>query len=262
MLTDNIDIMEIRTTLAQLGLSGKRADIYLAALELGSATVLEIAKKAALKRTTCYDVLLDLQTKGYVFETIKGKKRLFLAEDPEKIQKMLRHKESLFSEILPQLKSIYNIKGVKPKIRFYEGKNGLREVYADTLLYSDEILCFASEHVVNVLGMDWAEDYLKMRVKKGIHVRNIAPDTGLTKRFVAQDQAQFRSSKLVSSQKYPFSIEINIYGHQKIALMSSKEETGIIIEGQEIHNTLKLIFELLWDTLPEIKLDKSLKGAP
>ena len=170
--------MEIKVTLEQLGLTGKRADIYLAALELGSSTVLEIAKKAALKRTTCYDVLLDLQEKGYIFETIKGKKRLFLAEDPEKIQKMLQAKESLFSEILPQLKSIYNIKGTKPKIRFYEGKVGLREVYADTLKYSGEILCFASEHVVSVLGMDWANDYVSARVKKCIHVRNIAPNTG------------------------------------------------------------------------------------
>jgi sugar-specific transcriptional regulator TrmB len=252
--------MEIKGILAQLGLTGKRADIYLAALELGSATVLEIAKKAALKRTTCYDVLLDLETKGFVFETVKGKKRLFLAENPEKIQKMLQQKESLFSEILPQLKSIYNITGTKPKIRFYEGKNGLREVYADTLNYSGEILCFASEHVVNVLGMDWTEEYLKMRIKKGIHVRNIAPGTELTRSFTNQDQAHLRSSKLVNPKKYPFSIEINIYGHQKVALMSSKEETGIIIEGQEIHNTLKLIFELLWDTLPEIKVEKSIRN--
>ncbi len=247
--------MEIKATLEQLGLTGKRADIYLAALELGSSTVLEIAKKAALKRTTCYDVLLDLQAKGYIFETVKGKKRLFLAEDPEKIQKMLQAKESLFSEILPQLKSIYNIQGTKPKIRFYEGKAGLREVYADTLKYSGEILCFASEHVVGVLGMEWANDYVSARVKKRIHVRNIAPNTAfLSKEFIPRDQEQFRSSKMIDPQKYPFSIEINIYGHQKVALMSSKEETGIIIEGQEIHNTLKLMFELVWDLLPEIKV--------
>ena len=28
----------------------------------------------------------------------------------------------------------------------------------------------------------------------------------------------------------------------------------IIIEGKEIYSTLKLIFELLWDNLPEVKM--------
>jgi len=35
--------------------------------------------------------------------------------------------------------------------------------------------------------------------------------------------------------------------------MSSREETGIIIEGDEVYKTMKLIFELLWDNLPEVK---------
>mgnify|MGYP001616513704 FL=1 len=246
--------METKPILEQLGLHGKKADVYLAALELGSSSVLDIARKAGIKRTTGYDVLLDLKEKGYIYETVKGKKRLFIAEDPEKIQKMLREKESFFSEILPHLKSIYNVSGVKPKIRFYEGKAGLREVYSDILKYSGEILAFGSEHVVSALGKDWTESYIKSRVQKNIRMRIIASGTELTKNFTDQDQTQLRTSKLVDPKKYPFSIEINIYGFQKVALMSAKEETGIIIEGKEIYSTLKLIFDLLWDTLPEVKI--------
>lgn len=106
MLTDNIDIMEIRHLLEQFGLAGKKADIYLASLELGSSTVIEIAKKSGVKRTTCYDILLELEKEGFIFETAKGKKRLFSGEDPEKIKSSLSEKERRFSEILPQLKSI------------------------------------------------------------------------------------------------------------------------------------------------------------
>jgi len=65
---------------------------------------------------------------------------------------------------------------------------------------------------------------------------------------------EWRKSSTPDPQKYPFSVEINIYGHQRVALMSSKEETGIIIEGAEIYKTMKLIFELVWDNLPEIKV--------
>ena len=245
--------MEIKHILEQLGLKDKKADVYLAALELGSATVIEISKKAGIKRTTCYDILMDLIKMGLVSETSKGKKRLFIGEDPEKILGDLENKEKLLSGILPQLKAVYNIKGVKPKIRFYEGKEGLREVYADTLKYSGEIAAFASEDVVRTLGREWADDYLKKRVKKNIRVRVILPKTEYVSKIVGEDRELLRTSKLIDPQKYPFSIEINIYGHKKVALMSSREETGIIIEGDEVYKTMKLIFELLWDNLPEVK---------
>ena len=245
--------MEIKHILEQLGLKDKKADVYLAALELGSATVIEISKKASIKRTTCYDILMDLIKMGLVSETSKGKKRLFIGEDPEKILGDLENKEKLLSGILPQLKAVYNIKGVKPKIRFYEGKEGLREVYADTLKYSGEIAAFASEDVVRTLGREWADDYLKKRVKKNIRVRVILPKTEYVSKIVGEDRESLRTSKLIDPQKYPFSIEINIYGHKKVALMSSREETGIIIEGDEVYKTMKLIFELLWDNLPEVK---------
>ncbi len=247
--------MEIKQTLEQFGLEGKKADVYLAALELGSTTVIEIAKKAGIKRTTCYDILMDLIKEGLVSEIIKGKKRFFIGESPEKIQKDLQRKESLFSEILPQLRSIHNISGIKPKTRFYEGLEGVREVYWDILKYSGEFVAFGSEDVVNILGEKWTEDYIKVRVKKNIHVRAILPKTEyLEKEIKGRDQEQLRATKLIDIKKYPFSIEIDIYGHQKVALISNKEQLAVIIESAEIFNTMKFIFELAWDLLPEIKI--------
>lgn len=255
MLTNNADTyMDIKNILEQFGLSKNQSAVYLAVLELGSATVIEIAKKARIKRTTCYDILLDLKDKGLVSETSKAKRRLFVGEDPEEIQKQLKAKQQVFSEILPQLKSIYNISGTKPKIRYYEGKDGLRKVYDDTLAYPNStILAFNSEDMPKILGMDWVTEYIGNRVANNITEKEIIPKTEyLVKHFLAKDPQHKRISKLIDVKKYPFSIEIDIYGHQKVALMSVKEEMGIIIEGKEIHNTMKHIFELLWDTLPEI----------
>jgi sugar-specific transcriptional regulator TrmB len=247
--------MEIKQVLEQFGLHGRKADVYLAALELGSASVIDIAKKAQIKRTTCYDILQDLMMEGLISETTKGKKRLFVGEDPEKIQRNLKSKEKLFSEILPQLQSVYNVRGAKPKIRFYEGKEGLKEVYADTLKYKTEIVGFASEDIINVMGMEWSLGYLNRRIKNGIWAKAIIPGTKfMSERFLSRDVEQLRITKIIDPKKYPFTIEINIYGHNKVALMSAKEEIGLIIEGAEIHNTLKLIFQLVWDLLPEIKI--------
>ena len=247
--------MDTKQTLEQFGLTGRKADVYLAALELGGASVIDISKKANIKRTTAYDILLDLKNAGLVAETLNGAKRLFIGEDPEKIKKDLEKKEALFSEILPQLKSIYNVRGMKPKIKFYEGKEGLMEAYDDALRYSGEILAFGSEDVRNILGEDWIEWYIKKRVKKNVRVRAILPETKyLSESIITRDQQHLRACKLIKKDRYPFSVEVDIYGHQKVALISSKEQMAVIIESAEINNTLKWIFELAWDNLPEIKL--------
>jgi HTH-type transcriptional regulator, sugar sensing transcriptional regulator len=199
---------------------------------------------------------LDLQRDGYISQAIQGKRRLFIGENPEKIKTNFERKEAAFQEILPLIKSIYNVKGTKPKIRFYEGTEGLKECYRDTLKYSGEILAIGgSDSVSNTLGTAWLLTYVKERVHKKIFAKAIVTDSQLTQKvFLSKDQEQLRISKTINPAKYPFSIEINIYGHQKVFFMSPKEQLGLIIEGQEIYRTMKSMFELIWDLLPEIKI--------
>lgn len=246
--------MELKAILEQIGLSNHEAGVYLASLELGSGTTIQIAKKALIKRTTCYDILLDLKNKGLIFESTKGKRRFFVAEDPEKLKKDLERKEAVFLEALPQFRSLYNISGVKPKIRFYEGVEGIKEVYMDTLSYSGGFCAFGSEDIVKIVGQEWMDTFIKRRLKKGVRVRAILPKTDYTHGMLHEnDQKELRSTKLIDKSKYPFSIEIDIYGHSKISLISAKETLAVIIESSEIYQTVKLIFEALWDHLPEIE---------
>jgi sugar-specific transcriptional regulator TrmB len=246
--------MELKEILEQSGLTPHEAVVYLAILELGSGTTIQIAKKAQIKRTTCYDVLGGLEKKGLVFETIKMKKRFFVAEDPEKLKKEIERKERIFSDALPQFRSIYNVSGIKPKIRFYEGAEGIKEVYQDTLKYSGGFMAFGSEDIIKIVGDVWMNEFIKKRIKKGVSVRAILPKTSYTsERLHENDPKEFRSTKLLDKKRYPFSIEIDIYGHSKVSLISAKELLAVVIESSEIHNTLKLIFEALWDNLPEIK---------
>ena len=233
----------------------KQAKIYLASLELGETTIKEIAKKAEIKRTTIYDLIDEMLESGLLKQTIKGTRKKFIAASPEELQLLVQKREALLSQIMPALNSMSNVGNVKPKIRFYEGQEGLGEIYADTLKYSSEILAFASDDVVKVLGMDWATHYIKQRAQKRIYYKGIIPRSALIeKEFASKNQEQLRSIKMIDGKKYPLSNEIMIYGHQKIAIISAKDAMGIIIESAEIYRTQKSLFELLWDSLPEIKI--------
>lgn len=239
--------MELNKELAQFGLQYKEDDVYLSLLELGQASVAQIAKKAGIKRTTTYDVLASLIKKGLVRETIQGKKRLFYAEPPEKIGKLLEEKQKKLNELLPALNSIYNITGSKPKIRYYEGKDGLIEVYQDTFNYKGEIVGFLAERIIIHLGEKFYNEYQKKRKEAQITHRLIGPDTKEIRELKRLSQGdRKRVVKILPKDKFPFSIEMNIYGN-KIAFMSLKEEMGIIIESNEIADNMRLLFNLAWN---------------
>jgi sugar-specific transcriptional regulator TrmB len=244
----------ILPTLQQIGLNEKQAKIYLASLELGETTIKEIAKKAEIKRTTIYDFIDEMTNLGYIKLTADGKRKKYLAASPDELQIIVKKREALLGQILPMLNSISNVSGAKPKIWFYNGVEGLKTVYSDSLKYSGEILAIGGEDAVKALGHDWVLSYISKRIKKEIHVRGIvAKSEFIEKEYVSKDQEQYRSSKVIDSKKYPFPIEINIYGRQRVLLVSARDQMAVVIESAEIYQAMKSFFELLWDNLPEVK---------
>jgi sugar-specific transcriptional regulator TrmB len=238
------------STLKQIGLNEKQAQIYLACLELGETSIKEIAKKSGVKRTTIYDFIDDMVNSGFIKQTVRGKKKRYVASEPNELNIIIKKREALLSQILPQLNLISNVDRTKPKIWFYNGAEGLKEVYADTLNYSGEILAIGGEDIVNEVSLDWILDYVRKRVNKGIRVRGIVARTSLLeKEIISKDKEQLRKTKMIDPKKFPFPIEINIYGDKRVFFVSAREQTALIIEGAEISRAMKSFFELVWENL-------------
>lgn len=247
--------MTLSDQLIQFGLNQKQAVIYLALLELGASPVIQLTKKTGILRTTVYDVLIELQKKGLISQTRKGKKRLFLAQDPENLGKMLEEKQNRLQELMPALKSMLNTTGSKPVIRYYEGIEGIKEVYRDTLKYQGLLQAFVTENIVRKLGQEFADEYKGKRVKARIQVQVIGPDTDEIIEYKKSDRADLKETRLVPRETFPFSIEMNIYGN-KIAFMSFSEQLGLIIESSEIAKNLRFLFDLAWKGAGRISREK------
>ena len=237
--------------LEKLGLDEKESRVYLALLELGEGNVQHIAKKSGVKRTTVYDVIESLKEKGLLSLIARKKKTLYLAEDPRTIEQKLDEKKQTFQRILPELLSVANALDKKPRIRFFEGIEGIKEVYKDALKYSDqEMLAWVSPAVAENFDLKFLDEYyLPKRVEKKIWVRAIAPDEPFAQKYKGLDQKSLRQTRLVPASQFPFAVEINLYGKNKIAVMSFSEKIGLIIESQKIYTTLKSIFELNWNSI-------------
>lgn len=238
--------------LEKLGLDDKEAKVYLALLELGEGNIQQIAKKSGVKRTTVYDILSSLKEKRLANQLIKNKKTIFFAEDPRKFEENIEERKNTLKKMLPELLSIANRIGGKPKVRYFEGVDGINEIYEDTLRYSDyELIVWGSEKSKYGFGEDFLlGQYVPRRLKKKIWVRAIAVDSPMMRKYKELDEKSLRRTKLIRESNLPLEIEINLYANNKIAMMSFEEKIGLIIESQKIYTTLKSIFEMNWNSLP------------
>ena len=247
----NKDIESIKETLIKSGFSVNESVILLALFQLGKGTVSQITRKAGLNRTTGYDILDSLVSKGLASVSGKEPKQEYLAESPDKIiiflENQAKEAQKRVSDIkiaLPELKSIHNMRG-RPKVRFYEGTEGLKDVYEDTLNSQEEIRAYANVNEMQQALVGYFPKYYERRAGKGICIRAIIPDSAIGKHRATKDKEENRESLLVSVDKYNFSPEINIYDN-KVMIASWKEKLGIIIESAEIADAMKKIYELAW----------------
>lgn len=242
----------ISQKLQSAGLSKKEADIYLALLELGEANIAQIVKKAAVKRSTVYETLELLKKRGLVSQGRLKKRTIFYAESPKKIPESLEAKKQVVEEAMPELLSLMNLLDKKPKIKYYDGIAGVKEVFEDTLRYPDqEILTLFPYPYIN-LGEDYFQDrYLPERVKLKIWSRAIVPDTAANRDFAKYlRETSITTTKFVSDDAFKiFDIEIKIYGDNKLGIISYKEDIGLIIESKKIYDGLKAMFETMWNLL-------------
>lgn len=240
----------IKETLIKIGLEQEEADVYLAGLELGQSSVQEIAKKAGTKRPTTYKILAKLIEKGLFFQLLKGKKRLFAAESPEKLLNEVRQREFQLKDILPEIKSLYNTDKIKPTIRFYEGVNGAISVYEDILASvpnNSEILSYTGlAGLFKDFSKDYAKSFFQRRVKRNIKTRIIALDSEESREWQKHAAFELREIILVPDSSTLFSGDTEIYAN-KVALISYQENfMAVVIESKEISNMQRFIFELAW----------------
>ncbi len=239
--------MELTKILEGFNLNRKEAYLYLTALELGTASAKDIASKAGLQRTHFYDISQKLLGQGLLQQVKKGQKRFFQALEPEGLIKLQEKRLEELREALPRFKALNNTKGQKAKVYYYEGANGVKQVYEQMLLHKGEILLFTTPSFVSAERLDLLKEHVPQRVARGNGLRMIGEVSPENQMLQTRDQAELRETRLLPKSLYHSNIELGMYGN-RIYLVDYQELFGLIIEATEISNTLKMIFEIVWNS--------------
>ena len=235
--------------LTQAGLTQKQAALYMAALELGHAKATDIARKAGVKRTTGYGILDELAQLGLVSVVAKGKLKFFKAQAPRTLVGLLDQRKRAVEQILPDLENVYGTYHLRPKMQFFEGREGIKRIYEDTLTCrSKKILqIIRVKDFKEFPGGDFSEEYIKRRAEKGIVSYALHPSSGdIHDNLYAEESDKWKRHVRYLPAFIFQTAAIMIYDH-KVAVISTKAENfGFIIESKEFSNTLRAYFEFMW----------------
>lgn len=252
----------IHRSLESFGLSEPEIRVYLALLELGTQPASSIARKAGLKRGHTYNVLALLTQKGVAQEFERKGVRTFTCTPPASLLSLLdRRAEDLegvkrsLLQSLPLLEAIIHPLAVQPKVRFYQGIEGIKQIYEDTLRFPGQDLYavgdfdhyFPRENSPEL--NDWMWQYCDRRAKAGIRYLGIVNKSPTTDLAFKRRKGQKRIFKMLRNVDLP--VEVNIYGDRVAVISSSRDMVGLIVEDKPTADTLRNFHQAVWAMLPD-----------
>lgn len=259
--------------LQQAGLTKAEAAIYTLLVKNSPASPPKLADLANESRTNTYKLLDSLEAKGLVARDDTQKKLRYWANNPSNLLENLKKQradmeaaEKRYQDSLPSMMAEYFKHSAQPSIRYFNGIDGIKQVYQDQLDDAQPITFTMSFGIRDFFG------------ETGMHlIRNEFPKRGIQRKVFYADVAHVfepgqktvsidESDRLmlldrvwVEDDDLKVPVEWSVYGDKVSIISLGTEIIGMIIESPQIAASLLEIFGLLER---KIKQDPDYKNYP
>lgn len=223
--------------------------MYVACLEFGMAKAPDIAQKAGLKRTTAYGILDELISLGVVSLVQKGRLKYFRAQDPKDIVRILENRKQQFERALPALSELYATKQIRPHVEFYDGREGVKHIFEDTLkVKHKEILQIVRvQDFMACVGALYAKEYIARRAGRGVTARALHPVSGdIHNSIYGEPSYEWKRDVRYLPPPMFYTSMIMVYDDNVAMVSTKKENFGFIIQSKEFASTQRAYFEFMW----------------
>ncbi len=233
----------IAPILKSLGLLESEISTYMAALEQGPSTVIDLSKKSKLSRQATYTAIDMLAERGLMSSVLRGKKRFYTAEPPSKLLAYAKRKDNELHDkvadlekMLPELE--LQTGGEKPVVKVFEGKEGLKSIIQDiqksTAKESFEITDV--DAMYEVLSTDDLKELKHALERKGRKVTGI---------YAGKDPRPAPGVKaaIIPSGKGGFKSNIGIYGNSLVMVTFTGKMYSLLIESEPLAQAMKTLIE-------------------
>jgi sugar-specific transcriptional regulator TrmB len=239
--------------LRNLGLSEKESQVYLAALKIGSAPMQKISNVSGVNRATTYVLVGSLMRRGLMTSVSRGKKRLFTAEDPSKLLVFLEKeklsldtKQKAVSEVLPILQSIFDAThhgDEKPRVKFYEGKQGLTAVRDEFLKAKKKEIfsIYSIERIDDIFSVEERKKFTEKRIQKRIKSHAIYS----SKTGAVEVKSPFTELTSLDMKNYSANVDVSVFDNKVVLTSLDEPIMSVIIENEAMAESISQILSMV-----------------
>ncbi len=241
----------LRAQLGAAGLSDKEANVYLALLQLGSATPNVLARKAGVNRSTAYLTLSFLQKRGLVSSIEARGRQCFVAESParlavlvdESVRRVEAGRASIL-EAMPQLAALFQVADVVPRVRFFEGAEALQAA-REEMWATRAAICevYAADEATLQVASLKEDERIKLteRMRGGRLLIAVKPG-GVVPRF----HPEAFEVRFLDYARCPFRGSLTLADAKVCIVTTHAEGMGVLIDSAELTTVFRALFESAW----------------
>ena len=249
-------------TLKEQWLSENEAKTYVAVLSLWIATITEIARKVSERRENVYYTLENLQKKWYITCITKNNVNNYTALDPRELHENVQKKADKLLANVPELLAIMPKIWWKMSVKLYEWFDWFKIAYEHVVLSSkymadDEYFLWfvGTQHINKALEKYLINERVPWRLKFETKTRAIIDKKSI--KHESNSYADYHETThetlIIDNPFFNISNEIIIHWKDEVSIMMYWDDdlSAMIVKSQTLHDTLRSLFYLVWNTYKE-----------
>lgn len=247
-----------KSFLTPLGLSTGCSTLYLAALQLGTASVSALAKKAGLKRPTAYSYLEELLVAGLIEKIPLGKRHYYRAKDPQTIEMRAEAKLQSIRSVIPELIAMQQEAEGRPRISIAEGKEAIEALYQEISENAWSLRVWSNPEIISEHFHGSSRELAKAARRRGIHIKEIVRNTADAKRAIKMYQSiSGPTHELRVATKKGLENDNMIFGNTAVLFRIHAQNFYLVrIEDPTIVQSLKVLFDMAWGNAKKFTMPK------
>lgn len=262
------------TTLQAAGLSETEAQVYEALLTQTEWQPSALAKNVSETRTNMYKILDRLVVLGLAQRFDKNKKLHYRATNPSRLVELAhelrakREKSEKELELSVQdLTRTFVKTHEQPGIRFYQGKEEIKEIFSELAQSSEPIKFIHTPAGIDFYEYDHMHNLRMLAVNAGVERIALTPDTPLATSDYQETDSLFHLTRTWLGQNdYTAPVEWGVFEDKLYIISYGQEALGVVIQSVQIAGAFKQLFKLLergqhaqpwYDSLPRLAQKKA-----
>ena len=247
------------------GLSAVSQRVLLDIIGHGLSTVVEIAGRLNLPKSTVYDAVIPLLDQSLINEYSDNRGKAFGVSDKEQIARAHAKKIAELQSAQASLLSFITQEGgtdsdtvARPKIKFYAGTLGIKQAFRDMPWqkeYRETHMLWPTKDMIDI-DEDFFRWHGQQRFKYGVIINAVAVNSDRSLQTKKHEWLKNDlKTNLVRVRYLPKGVKCKmsfwIYGNKCLFASGGKEKIAFVVHSKEFSEMMMLLWRSVWEGAEE-----------